>query len=56
MVSVVRFSFFGKIHIMEHFLQNIYIIFANFVHYKKWKERYTIIYENSIKEYFFDIN
>ena len=37
MVSVVRFSFFGKIHIMEHFLQNIYIIFANFVHYKNRK-------------------
>jgi hypothetical protein len=28
---------------MEHFLQNTHTIFTIFVHYKKQKERYTII-------------
>ena len=43
---------FGKIQ-MEHFLQNTHTIFAIFVHYKKQKERYTIIVLRNI---FFDMN
>ena len=38
---------------MEHFLQNTHTIFAIFVHYKKQKERYTIIVLRNI---FFDMN